>query len=372
MIDIKLRSFKVLMTTDTVGGVWTYSLELCRALPEVEFYLVTSGAKMSEGQRAEVAYLKNVTVYQTGYLLEWMENPWEDIDNSGEWLLRLENELRPDLVHLNSYAYGALPFKGPKIVVAHSDVFSWWLSVKGEPPPREWNEYYCRVQAGLQAADLVIAPSKAKMRSIKEVYGAISNGKVIYNGRSKELFYTGEKQPHVLSMGRVWDEAKNIRLLVDAAAIASCAIRIAGNQQFANNSIAFETGNLQFLGKLDVNRVAEELASASVYVLPAKYEPFGLSALEAAFSGCALVLGDIPSLREIWGFAAIYVDPNDANALTAIITDLMKNPKKREEYGKRAQTRARLYSTAKMANGYLEAYNSLTQSKLQYLKQETV
>ncbi len=32
--------------------------------------------------------------------------------------------------------------------------------------------------------------------------------------------------------------------------------------------------------------------------LPARYEPFGLSVLEAALSGCALVLGDIPSLRE--------------------------------------------------------------------------
>ena len=34
--------------------------------------------------------------------------------------------------------------------------------------------------------------------------------------------------------------------------------------------------------------------------LPARYEPFGLSILEAALSGCALVLGDLPSLRELW------------------------------------------------------------------------
>ena len=57
--------------------------------------------------------------------------------------------------------------------------------------------------------------------------------------------------------------------------------------------------------------LARKMAEASIYALPARYEPFGLSALEAALSGCALVLGDIPSLREIWGPAAIYVPADD-------------------------------------------------------------
>lgn len=372
MEGINQRSYKVLMTTDTVGGVWTYCLELCRALQDVEFYLVTSGARMNESQKTEISALSNVTVYETDYALEWMDNPWDDIEASGEWLLQLEKEVKPDLVHLNSYSYGALPFKAPKIVVAHSDVFSWWLAVKGETPPKEWSEYYFRVQAGLQEADLVVAPSKAKLRSIKEIYGALSNSKVVYNGRNKDLFYKGEKQPHILSMGRVWDEAKNIRLLLDAAQLTSCAVRIAGDQQFANNSMAIEQGNTLCLGKLDTPRVTEELAAASIYVLPARYEPFGLSALEAAYSGCALVLSDIPSLREIWGFAALYVNTNDAKALADTLTGLLNNPKRREEYSKRAQTRSRLYSVHKMANAYREIYSSLALPQYKYLKQETL
>ena len=56
-------------------------------------------------------------------------------------------------------------------------------------------------------------------------------------------------------------------------------------------------------------------ARAGIYALPAVYEPFGLSVLEAALSGCALVLGDIPSLREIWGDAALFVPPSDHEAL---------------------------------------------------------
>lgn len=372
MADIKQGPYRILMTTDTVGGVWTYSLELCRALPGVEFHLVTMGAYMSKGQRAEIEALNNVKVYETQYALEWMENPWEDIDASGEWLLSLEGMLKPDIVHLNAYSYGALPFRAPKVVVAHSDVFSWWTAVKGEAPPREWTQYYVRVQAGLQGADLVVAPSKAKLRCIQEIYGALEHTKVIYNGRAKEVFYKKDKEPYVLTMGRVWDEAKNIRLLVDAAPQAGCEVRIAGDQQFAHNSVDVESGNTLYLGKLDTPRVAEELAAASVYVLPAKYEPFGLSALEAAYSGCALVLGDIPSLREIWGFAAIYVDTADETSLAKTISDLMNNKKKREEYGKRAETRSRLYGAVTMAAAYAQVYTSLAHPQHQYAKQETL
>src|SRR4051812_3280173 len=157
---------RVLMTTDTVGGVWSYSVELCKALLPfgVHFYLVTTGAPMQAAQRKDVESLENVTVYETDFLLEWMENPWESIDASGSWLLQLEEELQPDLIHINGYVYGSLAWKAPVIVAAHSDVYSWFLAVKGTLPPPEWNEYYKRVREGLEGADILIAPSKTMMQ----------------------------------------------------------------------------------------------------------------------------------------------------------------------------------------------------------------
>ena len=62
-------------------------------------------------------------------------------------------------------------------------------------------------------------------------------------------------------------------------------------------------------------RCQRGIARAAIYALPAHYEPFGLSILEAAMSGCALVLGDIPSLREIWGDAAVFVHPDNRDAV---------------------------------------------------------
>jgi glycosyltransferase involved in cell wall biosynthesis len=369
MAGIKHTPMKVLMTTDTVGGVWSYSMELCRMLTQVQFHLATAGAKLNEGQKKEVENLHNVIVYESQYKLEWMENVWNDIDKSGEWLLELEEIIRPDLVHLNSYSYGVLPFNAPKIIVAHSDVFSWWQDVKGEMPPGEWNEYYNRVKQGIEAVDLVIAPSRAMKKCIQEIYAVTSLVKVIYNGRSKEMFNSRNKKSCIFSMGRVWDEAKNINLLIKASEKLDFNIRIAGDQQFERNSFEHSSDKIKFLGRLNNDSIAAELSEACLYVLPAKYEPFGLSALEAAMSACALVLGDIPSLREIWQDAALYVDVNDEGMLAKRINGLMGDSEQLKHYQYKALERAENFSSAAMASAYLEIYRWLVRHSNANLKQ---
>ena len=370
MEDIEFNNnLKVLMTTDTVGGVWTYCIELCRSLPQVEFHLFTSGDKMQEAQLKEVSELKNIRVYETEFKLEWMENPWNDIDNSGEYLLQLERKIKPNIIHLNSYSYASLPFKARKIVVAHSDVFTWWNAVQQEMPPADYEEYFKRVYQGLQSADLVIAPSKAMAESVTDMYGISTSVKVIYNGRSKMLFEKAEKKQTIFSMGRLWDDAKNISLLLHAACNINYEIKIAGAVNFETDKLLIENDNVQYLGKLSPAEVIEQLSEAAVYVLPAKYEPFGLSVLEAAFSGCALVLGNISSLKEIWGHAALYIDTDDANDLAEIVNDLMNDAEKLLDYSNRAEMRANLYSTSIQAEAYLETYKHLINSDNKILKE---
>jgi glycogen(starch) synthase len=357
----KPTPLRILMTADTVGGVWSYSVELCKALLpfNVHFYLITTGAPMQASQKSDVAALENVTVYETDFLLEWMDNPWESIDTSGNWLLQLEAKLKPDLIHVNGYVYGALPWKAPIIVVAHSDVFSWFLSVKGILPPPEWDEYFTRVRDGLQSADYLIAPSKRMMQYVREIYGIANPGKVIYNGRSSNTFYSSQKENYVFSMGRIWDEAKNIKLLMEASSNILYPIRLAGDNYFENNRNTTEGDNIDYLGKLSMQEVASELSNAAVYVLPAKYEPFGLSVLEAALSGCALVLGNISSLQEIWDNSAVYINTDDANELADKVNELMENETLRHYYAQAAMNRAKQYSTATMAEDYLQVYHQL-------------
>jgi glycosyltransferase involved in cell wall biosynthesis len=107
------------------------------------------------------------------------------------------------------------------------------------------------------------------------------------------------------------------------------------------------------------SRLDDRLARAAVFALPARYEPFGLAALEAAFAGCALVLGDIASLREVWDDAALYVDPDDDDALEAALRTLIDDDTLRREYARRARTRATLYTTERMVDAYVELYERL-------------
>ena len=121
------------MTADTIGGVWIYSIELAHALAEqgVEVVLATMGRPLDAVQWAEARAVPGLRVYESSYKLEWMEHPWADVAAAGTWLLQLEDELCPDVVHVNGYAHAALPWRAPTIVVGHSCVFSWWEAVRG-------------------------------------------------------------------------------------------------------------------------------------------------------------------------------------------------------------------------------------------------
>ncbi|MES2645828.1 MAG: glycosyltransferase family 4 protein [Bacteroidota bacterium] len=359
MRDNKNNPKKILVTTDTVGGVWTFCMELCSTLPHLQFHLVTMGAPLNKAQRSELKQLTNVAVYETDYKLEWMSDPWQDIDASGSYLLALEKIIQPDLVHLNAFAYGSLPFIAPVLITAHSDVFSWWVAVKNELPGPGWKEYFKRVQSGITKCDLLVAPSCWMMKVLHNMYGITTENRVIYNGRNPKLFYEKDKKQFVFTMGRVWDEAKNISCLTNAAKQTSYPVKIAGDQQFHLNHINCMVNSIEYMGRLDMSSVTETLAEAAIYVLPAKYEPFGLSALEAALSGCALVLANIPSLKEIWQDNAMYVDVNEPALLAQAINRLMSNKSLLCYYQKKAKQRAEKYTADGMAAAYLDAYTNL-------------
>jgi glycogen(starch) synthase len=115
----------------------------------------------------------------------------------------------------------------------------------------------------------------------------------------------------------------------------------------------------RLLGHLSQRALAAWLGRAAIYCLPARYEPFGLSALEAALSGCALVLGDIPSLREIWRHRAVFVAPDDPEALESALKRLIEDPDRRASLAAGGRARALQLTLEKMLDSYLAAYGEV-------------
>jgi glycosyltransferase involved in cell wall biosynthesis len=325
---------RILMTADTVGGVWTYARDLASAL-DADVHVATMGAPPPRPEP---------NVHVSEFRLEWQDDPWDDVDRAGRWLLELEEELRPDVVHVNGFAHAALPWRAPVIVVAHSDVVSWWWAVHGCDPPPEWDRYRWSVEAGLRAAEVVVAPTRAGLADLERQFRFRSERVVIPNGRAATVPLS-RKEPFVLGSGRFWDEAKNL------AALEAVRPRIPWPIVTVGDGTA--------LGRVAPDEHAALLARAAVYCAPALYEPFGLGILEAAQAGCALVLGDIPSLREVWGDAAVFAPPREHDALAAALHLVATDAELREELAVRASRRAARYTLVTMAAAYAELYERL-------------
>jgi glycogen(starch) synthase len=354
---------RILMTADTMGGVWTYALELIKALGEyqIEVNLATMGAPLRKEQRNEVEGIHHLKIFESRYKLEWMDNPWEDVEQAGHWLLSLEEALQPDLIHLNGYVHGALPWHSPTLVAGHSCVASWWAAVKSHPIPKAWGKYLQEVSRGLRATSLVIAPTRAMLSTLEQNYGPLGKTRVIANGRSPSLFLPDKKNPFIFSAGRVWDEGKNIMALDRIAPHVRWPVYVAGDGEHPNGKI-FHSSHIHLLGHLSHHHLSSWLANASIYALPARYEPFGLSALEASLAGCALVLGDIPSLREIWQDAALYVAPDDQADLRAAINQLIDDKDFRQTMAAKARNRGLAFTPQNMARRYLSVYQETVEN----------
>jgi predicted dehydrogenase len=82
----------VLLTADTVGGVWTYAAELSRdaGARGIDVHLATMGAPVRAHQRQQVAGRAGITLHESDWKLEWMPDGDDAVDLAGAWLLDLE------------------------------------------------------------------------------------------------------------------------------------------------------------------------------------------------------------------------------------------------------------------------------------------
>lgn len=359
---------RVLMTLDGVGGVFNYSVELIRALraQRVTVSVVAFGPRLSRDQRELLRGAGAVELRETRLKLEWMDDPWRDLRRAELVLREAERQLAPDLIHANAFFCGALKFDAPVVVVAHSCVYSWWRAVLGASPPPAWERYRRLVSRGLEGADAVVAPTRAMLAALSEHYHAASPRMLVIPNGVHSTRVRVSKARFVLAAGRLWDPAKNVDALIGAARLSTPPILVAGSliDPHGTRSTFEHPPNLRLLGRLPSAQLARLRARAPIFAAPARYEPFGLSILEAAADGCALVLGDIESLRETWAGRARFVAPEDHAGLAATLEELSRYPELAAELGYYARAHARELSAVAAAQRYASLYRSLVRAPL--------
>lgn len=361
---------RLLMTTDTVGGVWTFTRELTEGLLSQgsSVMLVSFGREPSADQSAWVdrtarAWPERFRFVPTTFALEWMQENGSFFTESVALLRHHAAEFRADLLHANQLCYGALAETLPTLVTAHSDVRGWFTACRGaQPEPSPWIERYDQiVGSGLRGADTVTAPTAWMLAVAEQHYGPFRKTAVVPNGRdipaSASLI---ERQTQAVTVGRLWDEGKDLALLEEVD--FPMPLLVAGEASGPETASKLSGRHVTLLGQLSQAEVFDLFRRSSIYVVTSQYEPFGLAPLEAALCGCALVARDLPSLREVWGDAAIYF--RDAAELSQILRTLSLDPELVAAMAQRANEKAqRCFGRKQMTERYLALYQATTAAR---------
>jgi glycogen(starch) synthase len=225
------------------------------------------------------------------------------------------------------------------------------------------SNYCATVTNGLRGADLVVAPSRWMLDQVSKYYVEPGAEQVIYNGRTPGLFDPDAvKEDHVLSVGRVWDPAKNVSLLMQREQEARISIvgweREPGREDRQRSVQA--PANVSLTGPKSQTELRNMYAEAGIYAATSRYEPFGLAPLEAALSRCALVLNDNPVFHELWDDAGTFFTKDDAEDCARRINELRRDPELRAECANRAYNAAcEKFAASRMVEQYEKAYQEL-------------
>jgi glycogen synthase len=345
----------VLLAGESSGGTFTFLRTLAFELDRrgCQVTVALSGPKRPRSLGAESVEL----AWRPGRV-EWMRDPWTDVDATGEWLVDLARRRRAEVVHVSGYAHAMLPFDAPVVLTAHSDLLTWSEAVGMPLAQPDYAEYERRVRAALRSAAKLVCPTAAHLGALERLFGPLPEAVTIHHG-SRAAGAGESKQRLVLAAGRLWDEGKNLGALGGVPLPRRWTLAILGPRRHPESGSVSVPG-ARLLGDLDEPAVRQWLGRAAVFVDPALYEPFGFGVLEAAQAGCALVLADIPTLRELWGGAALFINPREPRALETALWLLGNDEHLLDELSGRAAQRAERFTSSAMADAYLSTYFALT------------
>lgn len=120
---------------------------------------------------------------------------------------------------------------------------------------------------------------------------------------------------------------------------------------------------IDWSGYLADDALARAYQQADVFVLPSRYEGFGLTVLEAMACGTPVVCSNRSSLPEVAGDAARLVDPDDTAAIAGAIETVLNDPATAAGMRERGLAQAARFTWDQTAERTLQAYRYAAELK---------
>jgi glycosyltransferase involved in cell wall biosynthesis len=217
----------------------------------------------------------------------------------------------------------------------------------------------------LEASAAVVTDSVSTRSDIERRFPALHTPiHVVYPGYRNDVFVPAppaevERVKEVFSLGRFalavgeTRPYKNIHALVQAFARVpdrSLQLAIVGNPSRLDSGLRElprrlgEQDRIRFLGTVSDRDLAALYTGAELFVFPSLFEGFGIPPLEAMACGCPVVASNAASIPEVCGDAAVYVEPQSADSITAAITRVAADAPLREALRRRGLSRAGAFS----------------------------
>ncbi len=240
-----------------------------------------------------------------------------------------------------------------------------------------------RLPLMLRTANVIITPSASVRRDVIERFG-VSTDEIFAVPEAARTVFTpqdneetepirrrlGIKDRFILAVGTL-EPRKNLRALVQAFEIINSSspghdlqLVVAGGKGWLTEPIFAEVersavkDRILFAGYLNDEELRSVYSSCLLFVYPSLDEGFGLPVLEAMQCGAPVIASRIPSLSEVAGDAALFVDPHSVEDISAGIVKLVNDDEARKRLSHAGLKRAAEFSWERTAQMTLEVYRT--------------
>jgi glycosyltransferase involved in cell wall biosynthesis len=277
------------------------------------------------------------------------------------WLPAAALAARVDILHTLAFPTPVL-WRGRAVMTVH-DATPW---LHPETISMGMRLYYRPLFArALRRAALVLTVSDASRRDLAAAAGVPAERiRVTPNGIEPRFFEArgpAPGRPYLLAVGTI-EPRKNLPVLLEAFATLRRAGRdldlvLVGRQGWAGKlPLGDLARHVRLTGAISDDELAALYAGAACFVLPSRYEGFGLPLGEAMAAGAPAVASDLPALRELGGDTVLYARPSDAAMLAVRIGQALDGGEAARERVVRARERARGFTWERCAERTLAAY----------------